>query len=569
MAATDARVLASTLAALADEPLRRILAERRVPPATAWADYYDMAEALLDTVLLGRGIAALSRTDADALQRALDDGTPVPPSPHRDDLTARGFLDDDGMPFRGLRDVWPGLEPAASLDTAAAGGDSAEHAAERAFAASTSLADILQLSLAAPLNRIGSGALGAGDRRRLVESGAASDGEEADELIAIAEHAGLIAPSDRQWLVTATGVEWLATGTVPRWASIARALRDTLPSALRDGDGGWIPLPQWPGAYPFDTTWPLRAARSRRMLERWAMVDGSGATPPWAAGLARGGDADHAALQALLPPEVDRVYLQNDLTAISPGPLAPHLDMRLRTMARRESRAQASTYRFTAESLSSALTAGETAETLRSFLEELSLTGLPQPLAYEIERSAARHGTIRVGPDAAGRTRVTSHDRALLRAVAVDQALRPLGLYLDGEVLISRSLPETAFWMLADARYPVVSVDIDGNPRALDRHRLAAEPDGMPADPYAGLLARLRGANSDDSDAAWLGRELEQAVRSHAIVTIVVRLPDGSDREITMEATGLGGGRLRGRDRAADVERTLPVSSIVSVRPGA
>jgi hypothetical protein len=38
-------------------------------------------------------------------------------------------------------------------------------------------------------------------------------------------------------------------------------------------------------------------------------------------------------------------------------------------------------------------------------------------------------------------------------------------------------------------------------------------------------------------------------------------------REFTLEATGLGGGRLRGRDRGADTERTLPVSSIVSTRP--
>lgn len=46
---------------------------------------------------------------------------------------------------------------------------------------------------------------------------------------------------------------------------------------------------------------------------------------------------------------------------------------------------------------------------------------------------------------------------------------------------------------------------------------------------------------------------------------MVVRMPDGSERSFTLEAAGLGGGRLRGRDRAADIERTLPVSSIVSV----
>jgi len=43
---------------------------------------------------------------------------------------------------------------------------------------------------------------------------------------------------------------------------------------------------------------------------------------------------------------------------------------------------------------------------------------------------------------------------------------------------------------------------------------------------------------------------------------VTVGMPDGSTRDLLLEATGIGGGRLRGRDRAADVERTLPVSSI-------
>jgi hypothetical protein len=72
--------------------------------------------------------------------------------------------------------------------------------------------------------------------------------------------------------------------------------------------------------------------------------------------------------------------------------------------------------------------------------------------------------------------------------------------------------------------------------------------------------------SSGDADAAWLGRELEQAVKARAVITVSVRLPDGTTRDFVLEATGLGGGRLRGRDRASDVERTLPVSSIVSAR---
>jgi hypothetical protein len=61
---------------------------------------------------------------------------------------------------------------------------------------------------------------------------------------------------------------------------------------------------------------------------------------------------------------------------------------------------------------------------------------------------------------------------------------------------------------------------------------------------------------ADDADAAWLGRELDHAVKARATIVVAVRMPDGTEREFTIEATGLGGGRLRGLDRAVDVERT-------------
>ena len=80
-------------------------------------------------------------------------------------------------------------------------------------------------------------------------------------------------------------------------------------------------------------------------------------------------------------------------------------------------------------------------------------------------------------------------------------------------------------------------------------------------------LASLRSGHGTEGEEGWLGRELEQAVRGRSEIVVVVRMPDGSERALTLEASGLGGGRLRGRDRAADIERTLPVSSIVSVRP--
>ncbi|MBN9178872.1 MAG: helicase-associated domain-containing protein [Microbacterium sp.] len=591
MTGPSARTLAHELAARDDRSLAALLLARHVSPAAHWNDAFDAAEQLLDPTSIARALVDLTAAEADALEAATAasaapaaTATAAEPGPARDVLVARGLLDADGRVWESVADTFRATSRVAVLSPTTAptpertpiGENAADAAsAERAFTATASLADVLHAALVAPLGRIGAGTLGAADRRRLIDTGAVEDAAAADDLVAIGQSAGLLAPEGRALLVTPAGIDWLGGSTAARWSAVAARLIAGLPAGLRTAAGGWLAAPAWPGAYPFDPAWPARADELAGLLRRWAIVDGAGEPTVWMRRAAAGDAPDAAALAALLPPEVDRVYLQNDLTAIAPGSLAPHLDLRLRSMARRESRAQASSYRFTAETLADALTAGETADSLRAFLLELSLTGLPQPLAYEIERSASRHGTLRVGQDGSGRTRVTSDDAAMLQTIAVDQALRPLGLIPDGDALITRSSADTAFWMIADARYPIVAVDADGARRPLERHRLAAppEPEADPVEVYADLLARLRAAQSEDADAAWLGRELEQAVRTRATITVTVRLPaspdedQGAERSFTIEATGLGGGRLRGLDRTVDVERTLPVSSIVRVGP--
>ena len=567
MTASDARALATRLATLDPDALASLFDARHVAPHSSWTDFFDAADGLLDPAQLHRALADVSDLEATALREALRNGAPVDAS-LRTALVARALTDENGTPYDA---VAAALSSATTVDAppvVTGRGESDAASAERAFDAVASLADILHSAARSPLARIGSGALSAGDRRRLVDAGAAAGPDDADILVGIADEAGLLESSERSWTVTETGTTWLGTRTVERWLEVAGRLRDRLPSALHSPDGGWRPLAQWPGAYPFDSAWPDRVRRLVAMLVQWAMLAPDGTAPTWAAGLADGADADAEALRTLLPHEVDKVYLQNDLTAIAPGPLEPRLDLRLRTTARRESRAQAATYRFTAETIGAAFAAGETAGSLTGFLTELSLTGVPQPLAYEIERAATRHGTLRVGPDRQGYARV-SGQRDLLDAINVDQALRPLGLIADGDDLVTRTSVDTTFWMLADARYPILAVDADGAPRSLGRHDVAEGPvpETSASERYRPLIETLRASLSEDADAAWLERELDQAVRTRATIDITVRMPDGSTRDVTLEAAGLGGGRLRGRDRAADVERTLPLSSIVSVRP--
>ena len=59
-------------------------------------------------------------------------------------------------------------------------------------------------------------------------------------------------------------------------------------------------------------------------------------------------------------------------------------------------------------------------------------------------------------------------------------------------------------------------------------------------------------------------RELEQAVRARAEIAVVVRMPDGSQRTFTLEASGWGGGRMEGIAGAAF---SAYVRRVISVRP--
>ena len=566
------RALAVSLSARSDTDLARLFAERHISPSSTWRDMFDAAEALLDPVSVARGLPALSRDEAVALLDAAE-GRPTT-GEIGERLKARALIGDDGLPFPTVidaaREILPsGIPDAAPPRRTHATPESTGAASEAVFTNAASLADILMQALDAPLGRIGSGSLGATERRRLVDAGAVTTAAEADLLVGLAAEVGLLGTNERAWLVSPAGREWLRLPTLERWQRTAEALRDALPSAYRSTDGGWIPSEHWRSATPFDPEGPDRADLWIKRLVRWGLLDADGHATPWALPLAEGGDVDTSALRELLPPEVDRVYLQNDLTAIAPGPLAPHLDVRLRSMAARESRAQASSYRFSAASIGAAITAGETADSLRAFLTGISLTGLPQPLAYVIERTAAEHGRVRVTADAQSHlTRVMTDDETLLRSMEVDQSLRSIALTRTDDELVSHVSADVVFWALTDAHYPAVAVDAEGRPRALERAKLASPgaTSTAPADTYADLIERLR-TGAGDSDAAWLERELDQAVRARSIIDVTVRLPDGSARVFRLEATGLGGGRLRGRDRGADVERTLPLSHIDGVTP--
>jgi hypothetical protein len=292
--------------------------------------------------------------------------------------------------------------------------------------------------------------------------------------------------------------------------------------------------------------------------------------------LTTGADAAADALAAHLPAEVDRVYLQHDLTVVSPGPLDPGVESRLLAVADVEGRGLAASYRISSGSVARALAAGDSGEGIRAFLAGVSLTGIPQPLDYLLDEAVARFGRLRVRPAALpdapdARTVVVSDDAALLATLLVDRDLSALRLVrVDDVTLASSASPDAVERALTSARLGPVCEDARGGPvapagRAASAPTATADPE---PDAAEALVARVRAADGPDDGAAWTARQLEVAIRAKAALSVRVRMPDGREVGYVLEPASVAGGRLRARDRIADVERTLPLSSIVSLSPG-
>ena len=465
-------------------------------------------------------------------------------------------------------------------------------AAERAFAVVSSIAELVNELSREPARQLSRGGLGLPDSKRL----AAIMTVELDlvaPIVDLAARANLLARSDGYWMETEAGEAWLLERTTDRWAALASAWRAALPPIVADilplqagllwGEGltayiAWL--------YPAGGEWMLAQliefARDAELLG----VMAHDTTSTAGASVLRGDpEAAIATMATALPAEVGAVYLQHDLSIVAPGPLAPSIDARLRGMADVESRELASSYRITAASVNRALAAGENAASLLAFLASISLTGIPQPVDYLINESASRYGRVRVGSltgrpsapagpigdDTVFLSYVSSADAAMLGTIAVDQTLASIGLVRtgDGEHLLSRFSGDTVFWALSDARYPVAAEDDLGEIVHLRRHQIARVTPAQTVDTALNLVTKLRrAADSGVSVAdAWLARQLDTAIKAKQTILVSIAMPGGAVVDYLLEPASVSNGRFRARDRRADIERTLPLKSILSITP--
>lgn len=449
-------------------------------------------------------------------------------------------------------------------------------------------------------------------------------------LVEVASAAGLLATGtgpdgDAAWLPTDELDRWVTRDAGERWQLLARAWLESprLPGLVgqRDPAGKtWNALvPELTGIHQVETrrltldvvgglpdgevlatgtgvagvvarvAW-LRPRRPRTRADQvlWAVqesavlgVTGMGGLATYARALLAGEDAG-ALLEPLLPPPVDHVLVQADLTAVAPGPLETSLARRLQVVADVESRGGATVYRFTPGSVRRALDLGWTAVEVHDFLGSVSRTPVPQPLTYLVDDTARTFGSVRVGHAEAF---LRADDEAALTEILHHPQARTLGLRrLAPTVLISDTPIDVLLPRLRDlGAAPVVEAP-DGTVRVArpdvlrarvprERRTAGARAARESASVAAVVTAvragdRVAGSRPATEDLTPSGSlaALREAIERRTSVVIGYVDNHGSRSDRVVDPLSLEGGRLTAHDHRADDVRVFAVHRITSVR---
>ncbi|WIB15146.1 helicase-associated domain-containing protein [Curtobacterium sp. MCPF17_050] len=588
--------LAARLRELPDDALEQLVLARALPTAALGesgpqhiADFFDLAEALRTDDAVDAAVERLPRRTLVALR----DGGPaedLAPAVALG-LVGRDGAVDDAVTSRlaarpDLVPDGPGgpapVRPAAAAQQGADGGTDDARAratgAEHAFETLTVLAELLRAADDGAVRELAKGGIGAPLARQLAERTGADAAVVADRL-ALLDRIGAAHPVDGSWTVSDRGRTWLHATWPERWASLVHDWRDALAPAvvevltLADDDlTDLVALGRW--AYPAGSRWLdaalLDAAGAAGVL---GLAVAGRLTSTGHALLGDDRDAALAAAVADLPGTVDGVYLQPDLTVIAPGPLSPADDDDLRAVADLEAPGLAARYRVSEDSLRRALRAGRTREEVVALFTRLGATDVPQPLTYLIDQVATRDGSVVVGRGEGDLGSVVHGTPEQLDLVGVDAELRQLAWERpDLTTLVTKYPPHVVASALEDQRYPAV-LAADARPETRSGPPVRRRtPSRSPEQAARALVERLR-LTTERGDAEpeqeWMARQIDMAVRGRTPIRVTVRMPDGSEKPFSIVPTSVAAGRVRGRDTAVDVERTLPLSLVVTIESDA
>jgi len=188
-------------------------------------------------------------------------------------------------------------------------------------------------------------------------------------------------------------------------------------------------------------------------------ITGANALTSYGLLVAMGDDAS-AVIAKCLPPFVDHIIVQADLTALAPGRLPVAARRTMALVAEVESSGVATTYRFTPASILRAIDHGKNSGEIKDFLTGISRTALPQPLLYLIDDVARKHGHLRMGH---ATVYLRCDDGNILNALLADKRLKPLKLRQLAEgIIITEQSDDIVLRKLREAGYSPTAENADG-----------------------------------------------------------------------------------------------------------
>jgi Helicase conserved C-terminal domain len=561
------------------------------PPATTGADAATGGVALAVEELLERSL----------VRRTADGGVVLPAATA---LQLRG-----GRTHRDLTAV-PPTAPAAVVDPATVAAESARAALEL----HRHLADLTEIWATHPAGALRSGGVGVREIRR-TGTAIGTDEKTTALLVELAAAAGEIGQAHDD-----DGALWAPTrthdGDAPtlRWARLVhvwlhserafalvgtRADDGALRAVLEPGlERGWAArlrrrvldaLAAWPtGSAPdvaavrghLDWHTPVSPPPDWAVAGVLAEADllgvvAAGALSRSGAALLAGEDvpALAATIETDLPPAVEEILLQADLTAIVPGRPSRAIEELLERASDVESRGSGVTARFTTASLSRAIESGLTADEILASLAALSRTPVPQALEYAVRDAERRHGGLRAGPAS---SYLRSDDPAVLTALAHDA---DLGLRLLAPTVAISQLPagRLALALRGGGRAVLIegpdgvvvasAVESETVAAAPRRARIVTTATAELEDLLA-AVRRLREAEKvgarggDPADGVAL---LRTAVRDAAHVWVTIVGPSGAADRRRLAPMRVQGGHVVARDLERGSDLTIALHRIADV----
>lgn len=577
---SELRHLVEALRTLDDNALRSLVATRLISLSN-FEDFYALAESLNNSKSYSAQVGSLSRKQLDTITK-INNGAKVSEG-EASSLLNLLLIYRDGTAFRVFEGLVDQLKQhkgftrtltVINLDEPASNQTEIDRDAGLvAFETMQALTEIIFDLEKHLIREVGKAGVGLPDVKRLANA-LAKPNEFAKKMFALASRLGLMTIHNSRHRLTPSAVIWLGLNQEARMNLLLENFRALVGSDLNSSLADLKPgssLRTWlTSNFPLaENTATSRIGQILEYAENFGLTFDHITTSWFSDALAqRKGLAKQ--LAAHLPAVQERIILQGDLSIIAPGPLPTELESLLRRFASTETIGLASTYRLSALSVCHGLETGLRIDEIRNCLETASGMALPQPVDYLLNEVVARFGRLVIleSTESSDRSSITSEDNLLLTEIGNDPRLRAFSLTRPSpETLTCRFEPSVVYFGLRECGYLAIRRDrsgavispIDAAEAIAGKARLST----LDSD-----ILRIRAADAAMSaggnDEA-LTRQVQLAIRNKARLLITATIADGSSTTFDLMPSGIANGRLRGLDRKAQIERTLPLSTITAI----